>query len=350
MTAEKPSVALASRSPHGPPAPSARTAAAVSRTLLAAAAVLGLTLAAYAPALQANYIWDDDDHVTKNPTLRSLDGLRQIWFLPTALPQYYPAVHTTFWLEYHLWGLHPVGYHLVNVLLHACNALLFWRLLVRLAVPGAWLAAAILAVHPVEVESVAWITERKNVLSLALSLAAILAYLRFSPFEMRRRRRSCSAAGRYGWYASALILFAVALLSKTVVASLPAVLLVLAAWKRSRIGRRDVAPLLPFFLLGTCLGLATVWLERMHVGAAGEEWDFTILDRVLMAGRALWFYAAKLAWPQPLAFFYPRWQVDDRVWWQYLFPFASLAVIAALWSSRPHRQVRWRQCWSLVGC
>ena len=137
-----------------------------------------LVLVAYVPAFSAGFIWDDNDYVTDNLTLRSLDGLRQIWFVPRSLPQYYPLVHTTFWIEYHLWALHAPGYHVVNALLHATSALLLWRLLLRLQVPGAWLAAAIFAVHPVMVESVAWVTERKNVLSLALELGSLIAYLR----------------------------------------------------------------------------------------------------------------------------------------------------------------------------
>ena len=141
-----------------------------NRTLLAGAALVAMVLASYAWTLQADFIWDDDAYVTKNATLESLDGLRRIWFEIGAVPQYYPLVHTSFWIERHLWGRDPLGYHAVNILLHAAGALLVWRLLVQLEVPGAWLGAALFAVHPVEVESVAWITERKNVLSLPLAV------------------------------------------------------------------------------------------------------------------------------------------------------------------------------------
>src|SRR5262245_41653633 len=134
-----------------------------SKTVRASILVF-MTLAVYSPALRGGFIWDDDQHVTDNPTLTSLAGLKRIWLEPTSLPQYYPMVHTTFWIERHLWGLQPLGYHFVNVALHVGNALLVWLLLEGLAVRGAWLAAAIFAVHPVHVESVAWITERKNVL------------------------------------------------------------------------------------------------------------------------------------------------------------------------------------------
>ena len=159
--------------------------------------ILGLllvlvTMIAYQQTWHIGYIWDDNFHVTGNPTLRDLHGLWRIWSEVAATPQYYPLVHTSFWLEYHLWGLNPVGYHLVNVFLHALAAVLLWRVLVRLQIPGAWLAAAIFAVHPVEVESVAWITERKNVLSAVFYFAAALAYLRFA--AMRDAGKSEPAA------------------------------------------------------------------------------------------------------------------------------------------------------------
>jgi len=203
-----------------------------------------------------------------------------------------------------------------------------------LQVPGAWLAAAIFAVHPVEVESVAWIAERKNVLSLALTLGAMLCYLRFAPVDAAPEGSRASNR-QWRWYALALMLFIGALLSKTVVASLPAVLLVIFWWKRGRITWSDVMPLLPFFVLGASLGLLTVVLEKHNVRAVGTEWDFTFLDRLLIAGRALWFYAAKLVWPDPLVFFYPRWDIDWHEAWQYLFPMAALAAIGALWVARP---------------
>jgi len=301
----------------------------------AGAALVVATLLAYAPVVRDEFIWDDDAYVTKNPTLRSLEGLRLMWFEPLSIPQYYPLVHTTFWVEYHLWGLHPLGYHVVNVLLHATSVLLLWRLLVRLRVPGAWLGAAIFALHPVTVESVAWVTERKNVLSLALTLSSMLAYLRFAPAESSDHEEQAAAnPQRWYWYGLSLLLFVAALLSKTVVATMPAVMLVIIWWKRGRITWRDVGPLLPFFVVGAAMGWNTAQLERTHVGAEGEEWNFTPVERVLIAGRALWFYGTKLAFPYPLIFFYERWQIDQSVWWQYLYPAAAIALIVALFLLR----------------
>jgi tetratricopeptide (TPR) repeat protein len=287
-------------------------------------------MVAYLPALRCGFIWDDDQYVTENLTLRDLAGLRLIWFTPAATPQYYPLVHTTFWLEYHLWGLAPLGYHLVNVLLHALAAWLLYRTLTRLSVPGAWLGAAIFALHPVQVESVAWVTERKNVLSAVFYFASALAYLRFNPLE----ETAHSSPRRWKWYVLALLLFIVALLGKTVTCSLPAALLLASWWKRGRVRWTEVGPLLPFFLTGAVLGLGTAWSEKHHVGAEGPEWALTFAQRCLIAGRALWFYAQKLAWPAHLTFVYPRWHIDASQWWQWLYPAAAAGVLVALWKMR----------------
>jgi tetratricopeptide (TPR) repeat protein len=302
------------------------------------------TLVAYIPAMRGGYIWDDDRYITENVSLRTLDGLRRIWLEPKALPQYYPLVHTSFWLEYHLWQLHPFGYHLVNVVLHALNAILLLMMLRYLRVEGAWLAALIFALHPVQVESVAWITERKNLLSGLFYLCSFLAYLRFCNLAADHGSASITPSmhtppsdnggNRWRFYALSLFLFLCALLSKTVTCSLPAAILLVLWWQRDRIRWRQILPLIPFFVVGVALGLTTVWLEKYHVGAQGEEWALSFLDRFLVAGRALWFYAGKLVWPYELTFIYPRWQIDAGAWWQYLFPVAAMAVIFTLWLLR----------------
>jgi len=289
-----------------------------------------VTFVVYQPIWRAGFIWDDNPHVTENVNLRSVHGLYRIWSEPKASQQYYPLQLTAYWIEYHLWGLRPFGYHLVNVLVHALNALLLWKVLRRLDVAGAWVAAAIFAVHPVQVESVAWISELKNLLSAMFYLLALLAYLRFRPLPGAGQ----SGSEYRGFYALAIILFLCALLSKTVACSLPAVLLVLIWWKNGRITARDIWPLAPMFVLGAGLGLMTAWLERHHVGAEGTEWSLSLLQRCLLAGRVLWFYMGKLVWPHPLIFIYSRWEIDARVWWQYLFPAAALALLAGLWFLR----------------
>lgn len=288
--------------------------------------ILLLTLLAYAPAVNLDFIWDDDFYVTENQTLRDLDGLRRIWSEPGATPQYYPLVHTTFWIEYQLWQLKPAGYHVVNVLFHAATAVLWWRLLMMMGIPGAWLAAAVFAVHPVHVESVAWITERKNVLSGVLYVAAAIAYLRFSGV----REDLTWGDRRWRWYAAALLAFAGALLSKSVTATLPAAVVMVLWWQRSRIPWRDLACLVPFLIIGAAAGLHTAHMEREFVGAKGPEWDFSFADRWLIAGRAFWFYAWKVVWPQKLVFFYPRWIIDDADPRQYLYPALALGLMGAL--------------------
>ncbi|MGH9869797.1 MAG: tetratricopeptide repeat protein [Candidatus Polarisedimenticolia bacterium] len=298
-------------------------------TRLAAALVLA-TVVAYLPALGGGYVWDDDVHVTHNDALRSMEGLRAIWFQPGATPQYYPLTFTSFWLEQRIWGLHPAGSHLVNVLLHAVTALLVGLTLRRLRVPGAWLAAAVFALHPVHAESVAWITERKNVLSGLFYLGSLLAFLRFVPLEPEQdsRRR------RWLWYAVSLVLFVAALTAKTVTCSLPAVLVLLVWWKRPGLVGRSLPALVPFAAAGILLGLHTVWVERHHIGAAGQEWSLSWMERCLVAGRALWFYAGKLLVPMELTFIYPRWDVQAGSLLQILFPLAALGALALICSAR----------------
>ncbi|MEW6198987.1 MAG: tetratricopeptide repeat protein [Planctomycetota bacterium] len=295
---------------------------------VAGVAVLLAVVAAYLPALRAGFIWDDDDYVTANETLRSPDGLRRIWFEIGATPQYYPLVHTTFWIEYRLWGLNPLGYHTVNVVLHGLSAVLLGLLLRRLRVPGAWLAAALFGLHPVHVESVAWITERKNVLSAACYLGSLLAYRRFS------RLGDADGPRDWGLYGLALLLFALALFAKTVTCTLPAAILLLTWWKRGRLTWRDIAPTLPLFVSGIALAALTIWMEAHLVGAARVAWGLSGLDRILIAGRAVWFYLGKLVWPHPLCFVYPRWTIDPAQPAACLYPVAAVGLVAVLVSAR----------------
>jgi tetratricopeptide (TPR) repeat protein len=293
--------------------------------------LIALVLVVYIPVIHhGGFIWDDPQYITGNPLLRTLPGLLAIWIHPSALPQYYPLLHTTFWIEYHLVGLHPRLYHLDNILLHALASVLLWRALQRLGIPAAGLAAAIFAVHPVQVESVAWATERKNVLSLVFYLLSLHAYLNFTGDDLR--------AGRFRIkpYLLALLCFIAALLSKSVTCSLPAAILLLIYWRNGHVRWADLRPLIPFFILGLGMASVTAVIEKQHVGASGPEWDFTVTDRCLIAGRALWFYAEKLVWPHPLIFIYPRWQQMNLTQqpWLIVFPLAALTVVASLWLLR----------------
>jgi tetratricopeptide (TPR) repeat protein len=281
-----------------------------------------VVFAVYQPAWHGGLLWDDDMHVPR-PELRSWDGLRRVWCELKTTSQYYPVVHSVFWLEHRLWGGNTLGYHLVNVALHVLAALLVLRILKRLKIPGAYLATAIFALHPVQVESVAWITELKNTLSGVFYLGALLSYLRFD------RSRSKTA------YGIALLLFALALLSKTVTATLPGAVLLILWWQRGRLDwKRDVLPLLPFFMMALAGGLLSAWMERKVAGAEGVEYALTWVERLLLAGRAAWFYVGKLFWPENLAFIYPRWQISQGAWWQYLFPLTAAGLLAGLWRIR----------------
>jgi tetratricopeptide (TPR) repeat protein len=259
-------------------------------------------------------LWDDDSHVTR-PDLQSLHGLWRIWSDLGATQQYYPLLHSAFWLEHRIWGDAVLGYHLTNLILHTVSAYFVMRIMRRLSLPGSWLGALVFALHPVCVEAVAWISEQKSTLSGVFCLASALIYLDFD--ETRRKRGYWLATG----------LFGLAILSKTVTAPLPAVLLVIFWWRRGRLEwRRDVLPLLPWFAIGVPAGLFTAWVEKTIIGANGAVFTLTVPQHLLLAGRAIWFYASKLVWPVDLTFSYRRWEIDPSMWWQWLFPAGVLAV------------------------
>ncbi len=286
-------------------------------------------------------VWDDDAHVT-HAALRSLHGLWRTWFDLGATQQYYPVLHSAFWLEHRLWGDATLGYHLVNVLLHVTAACLFGVVLRRLWIRGSsdetlarsatrasWLAAFIFALHPVCVESVAWISEQKNTLSLVFYLLAGLAYLRFVA------KRVSVSSGSRRWYLVATLLFILALLTKSVTSTLPAALLVVLTWQRGRLDwRRDLPPLLPWFALGAVAGLFTAWVENHLGGANGQDFALSFADRTVLAGRVIVFYGSKLLWPAHLIFIYPHWRIDAGIWWQWLYPVAVASGLLWLWSAR----------------
>jgi tetratricopeptide (TPR) repeat protein len=316
----------------------AQPTSAARSTVITGLALLLLTLAAYWPALNAGYIWDDDDYLTQNALVQQWDGLARIW-QPMQTRQYYPLVFTTFWIEHKLWGIEPAGYHFVNVLLYAISAMLVWRIARWLGLPGAFFIAAVFALHPVHVESVAWITERKNTLSGVFYLTAMLSYLKFDA----RRREGQSEWWRYGLV---LACFAAALLSKTVTASLPVAIVIILLMKRERLSIARLWPLVPMLVMGLVLGLNTAHVERVNVGAVGPEFDFTFVERCLIASRALLFYPVKLVLPWPLCFFYPRWDIDVGEAMHYV-PIAVVLVIGVLLMWLWRRGVRWPACAAL---
>ena len=293
-----------------------------SREWACAAFIVAAVFAAYQPVWHAGFVWDDDAHLMR-PDMRSLHGLWRIWADPSATQQYYPVLYTAFWIEHHLWGDAATWYHVANIALHCAAVCLLLRVLTRLSVPGACLGAALFALHPVNVETVAWVSEQKNTLSAVFYFAAALAYLRFDSSRVPR------------WHAAALLLFFLALLSKSVTATLPAAILVLVWWRRGSISpKRDIAPLLPFLALGAAMGAVTAHLERTHVGASGAAFELSPASRILVAGRALWFYLGKLAWPSGLTFIYPRWIIDPSSAAQWLYPAGAVVLVLLLWILR----------------
>jgi tetratricopeptide (TPR) repeat protein len=299
------------------------------QNLIGIITIILLILFSYWGAMYNGFVWDDSVYLTDRK-LTTLKGLLKIWTQPSITDHpYYPLTHTSFWLEYHIWGSNPFGYHLVNIILHAINAIVVWLILRHLGIKGAWMCAAVFAVHPVHVESVAWITERKNLLSGMFYLLSVFNFLRFY-FVPREKGKK----GDLRLYILSVVLFIFSMLSKSAFCTLPIALLLIIWWKNNRITRSDARLLMPFFAVAAALGIFTIWMEKHHVGAYGAEWSFSLIERFLIASRALWFYAAKLIWPFELIFIYPRWNVNHHIWWQYLYLVGVAVVLAVLWSLR----------------
>jgi protein O-mannosyl-transferase len=307
------------------------------RFWLAAAALAGLTLLAYLPALAAGFVWDDDSFLTMNPLIKAADGLHRFWF-STQAADYWPVTSSTLWVEWRLWGMNPAGYHATNVALHLVEVVLLWTVLRRLAIPGAWLAALLFAVHPVNVESVTWIAQRKNLTAMLFYLASIYAFLRTkwsAPPERAGEEEGRAAPAHDGrWYALSLAAFVLAMLSKGSVAPLPLVLLGIIAWRR-RLVLRDGVVVAPFFLVAAELAVVNVWFQT-H-GSAVVIRTVSAGDRLLGAGAVIWFYLGKALWPTRLIFVYPQWHIATGDWRWWLPLLAAIGVTAGLASRRALR-------------
>ena len=284
-------------------------------------AIAGLVGASYYPSLWGGFVWDDVIFA-EEPVIHAVSGLWSIWASPADIRNeghYWPIVYTTFWLEHKLWGSAAIGYHVVNVVLHAVNSLLVWRLAGRLAVPGAWLIAAVFAVHPVHVESVAWIIERKDLLSALFYLTAMLAWMRFGE------------TSRPSHYTLALALFVAGMLSKSIVVTLPVALLIWQWWRRGTVTLGDLVRIAPFLVAG--LGIA--WADYRYYDARETvDLGYSLVERALIAARALWFYAEKLVWPVDLAVIYPLWRIDAGSVVAWVFVVGAAGLAAGLWAVR----------------
>lgn len=304
------------------------------RFLLGACGIVLLTLLAYSPVFAAQYIWDDAQWVFLPPSLQTLSGLKRVWLEPGVNPQYYPITFSMFWLECRLWADQLIWYHVLNVVLHGFSGVVLWTVLRRLRVTGAWVAACIWALHPVQVESVAWIVELKTILSGLFCFASVLAWLHFVDRDPERPAgepwRAFRLGGR-GWvlYAASLLLFGCSLLSKTMSVGAPAALLVLLWWKR-RLRPGHALALVPFFLFSALSAVPTVLFESRFTQQGVEKLHIAFLDRILIAGRVFWFYIGKILWPARLCPVYPKWHIDAGAWWQFLYPVAAAVAVAGV--------------------
>ncbi|MGI9251172.1 MAG: tetratricopeptide repeat protein [Pseudohongiellaceae bacterium] len=304
----------------------------IPREPLQLAALLLMVVASFLPAFSAGFIWDDNVFIVNEPQLLTLDGLANIWFRPMLMEEfhYWPVLYTSFWLEQKLWGLdYPEGFHAVNILLHAVNTVLLWRLLLRMAIPGAWLIAAVFAVHPVHVEAVAWIIARKDLLATFFYLLTALYWLRFQEQAKGRRNRK----SRTTLYLLILLLYTAGTLTKSVMLTLPVVLLVWIWWQRGRITRPDLIQVAPLFAISFIIGIYDMMLFGSQ---AIHDFHYAWYERPIIAGKAVWFYVGKLLWPHPLMFHYPHWDVSGTNPLNWTGMLAALALVASLWLAR-HR-------------
>jgi len=288
-----------------------------NRPWLLALVLVATTFVAYQPTWHAGFIWDDDLFITQNRMIQARDGLYRSWFT-TEGPDYYPLTRTLRWLQWRAWQNNPAGYHLVNVLLHAANAVLLWMVLQRLKIPGAWLAALVFAVHPVNVATVAWVSEQKTTLSMFFSAVTILLYLRF--VEQTQWR----------WYCLSLVAYSLALLSKIAVVTLPAVMLGCVWWLHGKWRWRDFVYCGPFFALSLAWGLVSIHVMGLECTApVGGP-----LSRIITAGYVPWFYLYKALLPVNLCMIYPRWRIQPAVLSSYLPALLWVGGFALFWWKR----------------
>jgi len=287
----------------------------------------------YQPVWYAGFIWDDVYHITANPCIIGPLGLKEIW--TTSASQFFPLVLTTFWVEHALWGLNPLFYHLVNVFMHGACAVVLWRVLRSLQIPGAWLGAALWALHPVQVESVAWITEMKNTQSCVFYLLTILFFVRWLQTRENPKRGDWN-------YALTLVFSVLAMASKSSTVVLPVVLALCVWWVEGRWQWRHLMRLAPIFLMAVVASAITLWPQTSDAAATADpQFARTWPERVVTSGDAVWFYLGKLLWPHPLIVVYPRWRIDAGQWVSYLPLLAVIVVLFILWLKR---ESRFRSC------
>ena len=286
---------------------------------LAPITILLLAILAYLPAMHAGFIWDDTLLIGDNAALKSANGLHTIW-ITQLMGDNWPVTATSFWLEWRLWGMNASGYHVINIILHGLNAVLLWQVLRRLNIKGAWAAGLLFAVHPVCTASVAWISERKNTLSLFFMLVSFLFYLR--------------ADSRLKWLFISLVAFALALLSKSSVVGFPVILLLCAWWQNQKIARQDIIRTLPFFALSLGMAWLTIFAQHRAMNQRAIDLGDPLLTRLLGGTWAIWFYLGKILWPQNLTMIYPRWVINSNAFITWLPVIFLIVLILACWKCR----------------
>jgi tetratricopeptide (TPR) repeat protein len=286
-----------------------------------AALIVLITFAVYLPVVRGGFVFDDYPLITENGMVRADNGIRLFWSGAGAA-DYYPLTGSLWWLEWRMWGDQATGYHVLNILLQAVNAVLVWLILRRLNIPGGWVAALVFAIHPVNVATAGWISEQKNTLSMMFYAVAILLYLKFD------------ADGRWRWYALSLGAFLLALFSKTGVVMLPFALLGCVWWLHGRLRWRDWRRSVPFFALSLLFGLVTVWFQYHRVlrGTVFRAEGF--LSKLVAAGWVVWFYLGKVLWPVNLSVIYPKWNVDASHWVSWFPGLLLAACLALFWWKR----------------
>ncbi len=289
--------------------------------------IAGVALLVYLPALDGDFVLDDDIYLTNNPQIAASNGWYQFWVTAQKTMDFYPVSNTTLWIEWRLWNLHSAGYHFTNLLLHVAASLMLWAVLKKLEIPGAFLAALLFTVHPVNVESVAWIAQRKGLLAVLFFLLAIFWFLKAD--EMQQRANLSSGEK---WYWLSLAAFMLAVLSKGSVVILPFVLLGIVWWRRRRITMPDFVSTLPYFLVAAVLLVLNLWAQSR--GFSQVVRSVSISERLAGAGSVVWFYLSKALLPINQVFIYPKWgiEIHDLLWWLPLV--AALGVTLALWLCR----------------
>jgi tetratricopeptide (TPR) repeat protein len=295
-------------------------------------------IVAYTPVWKAGFVWDDQAILTANPCIVGPLGLKEIW--TTSAADICPLTLTTFWAEHSLWGLNPLPYHLVNVLLHGLSAVVLWRVLRSLRIQAAWLGAALWALHPVTVESVAWITEMKNTESGLFFLLSILFFAKW----LRTKGLGLRVGGRWN-YALTLLFAALAMAAKSSTVILPVVLCLCAWWIEGRWHWRNVARTIPIFLMAIGASALSIWTQGLQLSTVTDpRWTRSWPERLAAAGDGVWFYFGKLLWPPPLSSNYPRWQIDAGQWVSYLPLLAVIVVLFIFWLRREPRRAGSRAC------